>query len=134
MAEVVAVEVAADSARLRWQLLPPRQPHGAARSSRPMLICCQKRVHGACRCVQELVNSSRLTSGRAAALGFKTRDGAGTTQYEQVKRAREAEANKQSEHEKSKSRSHEQSGAAQPYHPPTISTMSAPSPPNLASM
>ena len=41
------------------------------------------------------------------------------------------EANKQSEHEKSKSRSHEQSGAAQPYHPPTISTMSAPSPPNL---
>ena len=32
-------------------------------------------------------------------------------------RAREAEANKQSEHEKSKSRSHEQSGAAQPYHP-----------------
>ena len=134
MAEVVAVEVAADSARLRWQLLPPRQPHGAARSSRPMLICCQKRVHGACRCVQELVNSSRLTSGRAAALGVKTRDGASTTQYEQVKRAREAEANKQSEHEKSKSRSHEQSVAAQPYHPPTISTMSAPSPPNLASM
>ena len=75
MAEVVAVEVAADSARLRWQLLPPRQPHGAARSSRPMLICCQKRVHGACRCVQELVNSSRLTSGRAAALGVKTNDG-----------------------------------------------------------
>ena len=40
-------------------------------------------------------------------------------------RARKAEANKQSEHEKSKNRSHEQSGAAQPYHPPTISIMSA---------
>ena len=66
--------------------------------------------------------------------GLNERRDANTVRAVKRARARKAEANKQSEHEKSKSRSHEQSGAAQPYHPPTISTMSASSPPNLASM
>ena len=71
-AEAAVVEAAADSARLRWQLLPPRQPHGAARSYRPMLICCQKRVHGACRGLRErgprVLRHNRLCSRRVARL------------------------------------------------------------------
>ena len=68
----------------------------------------------------------RKRPARDGVAGVKTRDGAEllSSQYEQVTSASaKAEANKQSEHEKSTSRSHEQSGAAQPYHPPTISTI-----------